>query len=240
MRWLALTITLMTCALGCRTEDETPETGPTQFNVNMENISAPGALIPSNDEPGDILFAPGILVVHTPDFALFEPGSPALWDGFEEMVEDGANAILIETLLAEDSVLSATSFAALDASYADAPMFPGERATQSIEAVSGDRLTVAAMFGESNDVFVAATDIALFDGDAPQDVDASTMLQLWDAGTEVNEEPGLGDTQAPRQTEAGEGADENGNVVEIDGTDTSGFAYPTPTDMLSLQITVGE
>jgi len=236
-----LCVAIFCIMLGCRTEDEEPVVLPVQFNVNMENTSAEGDLVPSIGEPSNIMFAPGILIVHSSEFTLFEANSPASWAGFEDMVEDGANATLIETLEGEDSVMSALSFAALDESYADAPMLPGDKATLSIEAEPGDELTVATMFGESNDVFVAATSIPLFDdaGEA-QEVDATSLLRLWDAGTETNEEPGLGDNQAPRQSAAGEGDEENGDVVEIVGTDALGFVYPEPSEMISLRITLAE
>jgi hypothetical protein len=227
--------------IGCvgTTVDEADR--PAKFNVNMENTSLDGDLVPSEGDPQSIKFAPGILIVHTEDFTLFQAGSGPLFDGFEAMVEDGANAALLNALENEPGVVYLTAFAALDVSYAEAPMLPGEKATQSIEALPGDRLTVAAMFGESNDVFIAATHIPLFDVDGEtHDVDASSLVKLWDAGTEVNEEPGLGENQAPRQSDPGQGEDENGSVVEISGLDAMGFTYPDPADMISLRITVAE
>jgi hypothetical protein len=185
------------------------------------------------------MFAPGIVIVHDDRFQLFQADAPALFLGFEAMVEDGNNVDLLAEIAAEAGVYSADSFAALDADYNDAPMLPGDKAEKSVFASPGHYMTVATMFGESNDVFVAAVSVPLFD-DAGQaiDTDASSMLGLWDAGTEVNEEPGLGPNQASRQAEAGAGDAENGSVVAITGTDADGFAYPAPVDMLALDVTV--
>ena len=58
------------------------------------------------------------------------------------------------------------------------------------------------MFGQSNDLFYSNDrPIALFTGNGkPAAGEMTAQLSLWDAGTEVNEEPGLGPNQGPRQT----------------------------------------
>ena len=230
-----------TLVMGCTTEEEVVDAEPVQFNINLENISSEGDLVPSSGTPTNIMFAPGILIIHDGDFSLFESGSPAKYAGFEAMVEDGSNAGLVDDLAGEPGVIEAISYAALDASYADSPMLPGTKATKSSDAVPGDFITVATMFGESNDVFVAALAIPLFDADGVAlETDATGDLTLWDAGTEVNEEPGLGENQAPRQAAPGSGVDEDANVEQITGTDAAGFSYPEPDAMLSLRITVAE
>jgi hypothetical protein len=48
------------------------------------------------------------------------------------------------------------------------------------------------------------------------------QIELWDAGTEVNQAPGFGADQAPRQAGPNTGADENG-VVRLVADD---YAYP--------------
>ena len=77
----------------------------------------------------------------------------------------------------------------------------------------GDHLSLANMFVQSNDLFIAPSDtgIALFDGDGkPIRGDITDMFPLWDAGTEVNEAPGMGPNQAPRQPAANTGQTEGG------------------------------
>ena len=70
------------------------------------------------------------------------------------------------------------------------------------------------MFVQSNDWFFApdpALGIALYDDEgAPISGDVTDQILVWDSGTEVDQEPGTGADQAPRQA----------------GPDT---ARPTPT-----------
>jgi hypothetical protein len=42
------------------------------------------------------------------------------------------------------------------------------------------------------------------------------MLKLWDAGTEVNEYPGAGNNQSPRQTGPNTGTSELETIMEVD------------------------
>lgn len=62
-------------------------------------------------------------------------------------------------------------------------------------------------------VYANHSGIALFDSKGKAlGGDVSSRLVLWDAGTEVNQEPGVGKDQAPRQKSANTGAAENGVV----------------------------
>ena len=224
---------------GSDSDDDTADLAPVQFHISLENTSAEGDLVPSDGVASNIMFAPGIVIVHDDSFQLFQADSPALFPGFEAMVEDGNNVDLLAEVAAESGVYSADSFAALDADYKDTPMLPGDKAKKSVYGTPGMYITVATMFGESNDVFAAAIAVPLFDADGvAKDTNATGDIGLWDAGTEVNEEPGLGENQAPRQAEPGTGDDENGSVVAIDGTDAAGFSYPAPADMLALDVAV--
>ncbi len=65
----------------------------------------------------------------------------------------------------------------------------------------------------------------------------SNLILLWDAGTEVNEEPGVGENQAPRQAGPNTGDDEMG-VVTIDIMD--GFEYPAVHNIARVSIYVGD
>jgi hypothetical protein len=79
---------------------------------------------------------------------------------------------------------------------------PRHRFEFMIQARPGDRLSIATMLAQSNDGFIAPgpDGIALFDSDGlPISGDVTAQLLLWDAGTEINEEPGLGRRQGLRQ-----------------------------------------
>ena len=93
---------------------------------------------------------------------------------------------------------------------------PGGMYSFSFNAGKGHYLSLATMFVQSNDLFYApAMDgIPLYDGSGNAVTgDMTAMLNLWDAGTEVNEEPGAGPNQAPRQSGPNTGMDENGNYT---------------------------
>ena len=84
------------------------------------------------------------------------------------------------------------------------------------------------MFVQSNDLFYApaSTGIALWDASGtPISGDLTDMIQLWDAGSEVN--------QAPRQAGADNGAAENGVVQLVN----DGFSYPANNSIVRVTIT---
>ena len=100
------------------------------------------------------------------------------------------------------------------------------------------------MFIQSNDLFYApdGNGIPLFDGDGNAiDGDVTADVLLWDAGTEVNQEPGVGADQAPRQSGPNTGADEGGPVVLIaDGMmGPAGFTYPNAADVIKVTVNGG-
>ncbi len=109
------------------------------------------------------------------------------------------------------------------------------------------KLSFATMFVVSNDLFFAplGTGISLYNenGDAISG-DITDQVFLWDAGTEVNEEPG-GDNQAPNQSGPDTGPDENGVVLLLDEVnDTQDglvvpdvtAAYPLVADAIEVTI----
>jgi PKD repeat protein len=135
------------------------------------------------------------------------------------------------------------------------PLMPGEAYEVSFTVGpnelpgSGMKFSLASMFVQSNDIFYAfdAGGIDLFDDtDAPrfQDgpVDVTDQLSYWDAGTEVDQEPGTGDNQAPRQSGPDTGPDENGNLVKVTDSDNdgmpddSGFEYPAVADGIEVTL----
>src|SRR5258705_4140231 len=86
----------------------------------------------------------------------------------------------------------------------------------SFTANPGMKLSMTLMNGQSNDEFYApdANGIALFDSKGmPVSGDTTDKLILWDAGTEVNEELGIGPNQGPRQKGTNTGPDQHGVVT---------------------------
>ncbi len=90
------------------------------------------------------------------------------------------------------------------------------------------------MFGQSNDLFYGPeTGIDLFVKGEALTGDITDKLVLWDAGTEVNQVPGIGADQGPRQKCPNTGTGKHG-VVSIA---KDGFTYPTTKRCLKVTIT---
>ena len=97
------------------------------------------------------------------------------------------------------------------------PALPGSTYSFTFEATPGDYLSFATMFVQSNDWFLAPSSngIALFDGAEPISGDITDMVSLWDAGTEVDETPGEGANQAPRQAGADTGDAQDAPIAAV-------------------------
>ena len=115
---------------------------------------------------------------------------------------------------------------------------PGMSETFTFNAGKGHYLSFATMLVQTNDLFYSpdANGIALYDADGiALTGDVTSMIDLWDAGTEVNEEPGLGLNQAPRQSDPNTGTTENG-TVELITNINDGFSYPSDEDVIKVTI----
>ena len=197
------------------------------FKVRIEAINEGSLATP---------FAPGVWIVQKKNSApIFINGLPDFGDGLEALAEDGSTDMLNNSLNNHPKVRDKGVFNTPVGASGPAPIFPGEAYEFSFTAKPNDYLNFATMFIQSNDLFVGPSQqgIALFDeqGD-PIYGDITSYLDLWDAGTEVNEEPGVGPNQAPRQSGPDTGIDENG-VVQIVN---DGFDYPAVHEVLKVTI----
>ena len=179
--------------------------------------------------------APGVYAVHEDGEPLFSSGAADRGLGLEAVAEDGDPSALATALAAAGLVASGAFTMPVGASAA-APVFTGESYSFTITAMPGDRLSLATMLVQSNDLFFAfaPSGVALFDGaDMPLSADLSAQLTLWDAGTEVNEYPGAGPNQAPRQAGPNTGSEESGEVGPVD----DGYSYPLASDYIRVSVT---
>jgi hypothetical protein len=127
------------------------------------------------------------------------------------------------------------------------PLGPGEAYEIAFTAGKGHRISFAAMLGESNDWFFGPgpDGIALYDqAGAPVRGDVTSQIELWDAGTEIDQEPGVGDATGPQQAAPDAGAaDPDGTVraiplaVALTGGGT--FTRPATADMIRATLTPG-
>lgn len=117
------------------------------------------------------------------------------------------------------------------------PAHPGQSYTFSFYAGKNHRLSFATMYGASNDLFYGPSGegIPLYDGDTPTTGDITDWIQLWDVGTEINEEPGVGPNTGPQQPAPNTGPDENGTVRNITEVD-DGYSYPAVSANLKVML----
>lgn len=188
----------------------------TKFTVRVENISTPDGQTASDGTKWSFALSPGLWVLNDKKFGLFTDGKPAS-KGLESQAEEGDPSGLIGALMMNNHASSMHGvFNTPMGSMGPGPIRPGESYEFSFTANPGMKLSMAFMNGQSNDQFYApdAKGIALFDAKGmPISGDVTQKLILWDAGTEVNEELGIGPNQGPRQKAHNSGVVEHGVVT---------------------------
>ena len=181
--------------------------------------------------------APGVFIIQKKNSApIFVDGYPDFGDGLEALAEDGDPMGLAQALGSHPKVRAGGVFNTPSGAAGPGPLFPGEAYEFTVKAKHGDYLNFATMFVQSNDLFFApdAQGLSLFTGPKqPISGDVTNYIKLWDAGTEVNEYPGAGPNQAPRQAAPDTGADENGVVQEVN----DGFMYPAVGEVIKVTVT---
>ena len=231
---LALLVTLMGAIAGCTLFSATPD-NTTTFLVRIENVSTSTTLTTSIGAAPTPL-APGVYAVHKIGGAIFHNGQPDVGLGLEALAEDGDPSILATSLSTQVGVIEVGIFNTPMGATSPGPLLPGGTYEFQFSAAAGERLSFATMFVQSNDLFYAPLESGIFLFDAqgnPIQGDITSEIFLWDAGTEINQEPGVGSHQAPRQPAANSGADENGLVQVV----SDGYLYPSISDVIRVTIT---
>lgn len=183
------------------------------------------------------LLAPGVYASHTGSGVMFTAGMAAS-AGLEAMAEDGNPMDLAAEVMGAEGVHASGYFAVPMGGDGPAPLHPGQAYEFTVAGRPGDMLSFATMFVQSNDLFYAPDEngIALFpDGARPFSGDVTDMVMLWDSGTELNERPGSGLNQAPRQ------AGPNTGTTEMEMVDLRQvcFVYPDITNTMGyIKVTV--
>jgi len=202
----------------------------TKFKVTIENLGSDEVAYP-------IVFSPGVYIIQKQKSEpLFMDGVADYGDGLEHIAEDGNPAMLANSVMNNSKVRESGTFAIPVGSDAASPILPGSSYEFYVIAKDKDYLNFATMFAQSNDIFIGPNSwgIPLFTSNkTPISGDVSMYLHLWDAGTEVNEEPGVGPNQAPRQSAPNTGVEENGVVHMVNDN----YIYPAVTDMIRVTVT---
>jgi len=208
----------------------------TKFTISVDNISKGEVLKLSNGKTAPFVSAPVLWAVHTGSAnPIFTGGQPEAGKRLETLAETGNPEPLTKSLPGTGGIVTIGA-AAVPVGAKDAgPIAPGKAYSFEIEAAPGQSLSVAWMFGQSNDLFYSNDrPIALFDAAGkPKGGDMTAQLSLWDAGTEVNEEPGLGPNQGPRQKTPDAGVTEHQSVAHV----RDRFTYPSTSTVLRMTIT---
>ncbi len=191
--------------------------GETRFVVRIENVSSKDGQTSLNGSRWPFALSPGMWVTHKRAAALFEEGKTAS-PGIEMQAEDGNPEGLIRMLESQNHNGHGLFNTPVGAS-APGPIGPGGAYEFIVTGKSGMKLSIALMFGQSNDWFYApGKGIDLFKNGKPVTGDITSNFILYDAGTEKDEEPGVGPNQAPRQKNPNTGDDEHGVVRKVKGS----------------------
>lgn len=218
------------------------DTQALQYNVRLTNVSDGQTLQTTAD--GDaaqqpVPLSPVVYAVHEEDEPIFSSGEPERQNGLEEVAEDGAPGALVESLQERETVHDAGVQAVPAGADGPGPLLPNRSYDFDTERMdtSDLSLSMVTMFVPSNDLFYAlggATGIPLTTDGEPMQGDVTEYVDLWDAGTEINEEPGVGENQVQRQRAAGVGLVERGTVAPIE--EINGYDYPATSDVLRVLV----
>ncbi len=147
--------------------------------------------------------SPLAVLTHNSDFMLFEVGQSASV-ALEQLAEEGSNAELIAFSQSDENVIQGIAGNGL--------LLPGnsDEVTISVDVDEEGYLSVASMLVNTNDAFVGETGLSLKDLEVGESFQMN--MNVWDAGTELNDE--LAST-IPGPAAGGEGfnADRNDDDV---------------------------
>ncbi|MBO4246629.1 spondin domain-containing protein [Halomicrobium sp. IBSBa] len=213
-----------------------------RYNVRVTNVSD-GQTLQTTAE-GDaaqqpVPLSPVVYAVHEADEPIFTAGEPARDNGLEGVAEDGSPASLVASLGEREAVHDAGVQAVPAGSDEPGPLLPNHSYDFETERLETDDLSLSmvTMFVPSNDLFYAlggATGIPLSSDEQSTQGDVTDHVDLWDAGTEINEEPGVGENQVQRQRGAGVGLVERGTVAPVETI--NGYDYPDTSDVLRVLV----
>lgn len=163
----------------------------------------------------------------------------------EDPIESATFKLRIENVAPWTVLKSGTQATKVDGSTGGAG--PGAAFEIKFTAGKNQRFSFATMLGQSNDWFFSPgpDGLALYNEDGnPISGDITNQVYLYDAGTEIDQEPGVGDAVGPRQPSPDFGAPDPDNTVRRLGqivtlTDGRTFTLPAISQMVRVTLTPG-
>ena len=207
----------------------------TQFTVRIENVGDDMIQPTGNGMGVPVPLAPGVWAVHSVPGPLFTTGEPDRGLGLEAIAEDGDPSMLNDFLSGRMGTPRGVFNTPVGAA-GPAPLFPGEAYEFDITAAPGMHLSLATMYVQSNDLFYSPDEMGLplFDENGnPLSGDITAYIDLWDAGTEENEQPGIGPNQAPRQSGPNTGPVDTDDLVRLVN---DGYTYAADEDVIRVTL----
>ena len=217
-------------------EEVAPEMPASQmFEITLTNLTE-GV----HGESGQTL-SPAIFAAHRAGVKLAEVGQPA-----SELIVALAEGGDVSGLAAFATAAGANVMIAMNADMTRRYTMPGQSTTVTITAdMTNSSLSVGSMLVSTNDAFIAAIDVPLFDEDG-MPVSTTIDLMAYDAGSEDNTEmasdiPGpLGLDEATDPAGSNERVPTEGGVIAAHegiqgvGDVTEAFAWEEPTATLTI------
>ncbi|NVB83403.1 MAG: hypothetical protein HOV81_33835 [Kofleriaceae bacterium] len=128
----------------------------------------------------------------------------------------------------------------------DGPLGPNEAFQVRFTAAPGQSISFAAMLRESNDWFFAPgpDGIPLYQDGVAVSGDVTQFVKLWDAGTEADQEPFVGDATGVKQLMRNQGDPDPNNIVRevppmVQLTSGATFNLPAMQRMIRVTLTPG-
>jgi len=238
---LALILTLMSCS----NNDEIVDPNlSTTFLVTIENVSTNTTLeegaLPDRTAP--VSHGVWALIERSNIFGLEMLAS----EGTSRLAEDGFISVKSEELSRAPYVITHGQFRSItqpgeiinpEDNFA---LRAGEKSQFEVVASPGQRLQLQTMFIQSNDWFYAFSKggLDLYNGNTPVNGDVTSELFLYDAGTEADEQLGLGTTQKLDQDPTAQniGPDDPEGKVKLAITKHPDFYIPPTSSVLRVTV----
>ncbi|HKO53467.1 MAG TPA: spondin domain-containing protein [Polyangiaceae bacterium] len=186
--------------------------------------------------------SPGAWLLHKSGTKpLFTSGAEDQGKGLEALAEDGNAAPLGANLESLSGYVKGAIFNKPVGAATPGPIPPGSKYQFTFEGSPGDSLSFASMLAATNDVFLGPKEsgIPLFGSDGVALTgDISDQVWLWDAGTEGNEQPGIGLNTVTNQLTANTGTTGEGKVQLLSAVATDSYDYPSAQSVLKVTVSV--